>query len=92
MADKKSEWEPMGLERFGHLEDKIFRFVEAFKAIRKENATLRDENAKMKNELEQLQLTEAGRTESMAQLQQERQELRDRVENALTLLAALEER
>ena len=37
MSDKTTEWEPTGLERFGHLEDKIFRVVEAFKAIRKEN-------------------------------------------------------
>ena len=26
---KTVEWEPIGLERFAHLEDKIFRAVEA---------------------------------------------------------------
>jgi hypothetical protein len=35
MAEPRSEWEPTGLERFNHLEDKLYRVVEAFKAIRK---------------------------------------------------------
>jgi len=35
MNDTKLQWEPTGLERFGHLEDKLFRIVEGYKAVRK---------------------------------------------------------
>jgi len=91
MANTKGEWEPMGLERFSHLEDKIYRFAEAFKALRKENAALREESQKLRSEAEAFRAGEAERRESMAQLQKEREELRERVEKALSLLAALEE-
>ncbi|MDR1728827.1 MAG: cell division protein ZapB [Acidobacteriota bacterium] len=49
MGDTKLQWVPAGLERFGHLEDKIFRAVEEFKALRKETASLRAENAALKS-------------------------------------------
>ena len=91
MSNTKGEWEPMGLERFSHLEDKIYRFAEAFKALRKENAALREESQKLRSEAEAFRAGEAERRESMAQLQKEREELRERVEKALSLLAALEE-
>jgi uncharacterized coiled-coil DUF342 family protein len=91
MGENKNEWESRGLERFGHLEDKIYRFVEAFKAIRKENAAFREEIQKLNSQLEDLRHNESGWHEAMAQLQKEREELRERVEKALSLLAALEE-
>ena len=89
-TDAGAVWEPTGLERFGHLEDKLFRVVEAFKAIRKENDSLKAENLKARSELQALQEQEAAASESMAQLQKEREELRERVEKALNLLATLE--
>ncbi|MBM3790403.1 MAG: cell division protein ZapB [Acidobacteria bacterium] len=92
MADTRDAWEPTGLERFGHLEDRIYRFVEAFKAVRKENQTLREDNQRLKAELESQCAQESSRQQHMAQLQSEREELRDRVEKALSLLAALEDR
>jgi FtsZ-binding cell division protein ZapB len=79
-----------GLERFSHLEDKIFRVVEAFKAIRKENETLLGENQKLKQENEALRAKEAGYDQNLVQLQKEREALRERVEKALGLLATLE--
>jgi len=89
MAETKTRWEPTGLERFAHLEDKIYRVVEAFKAIRKENETLREENRQLKAELEALR---ESKFESLAHLQKQREELRERVEKALSLLATLETR
>jgi len=92
MTEKNSQLELTGLERFGHLEDKIFRVVEAFKAVRQENETLQAENQKLKNEMEALRQNEAGYSQNLAQLQKEREALRERVEKALSLLATLEVR
>jgi len=89
MTETKTRWEPTGLERFAHLEDKIYRVVESFKAIRKENETLREENRQLKAELEALR---ESKFESLAHLQKQREELRERVEKALSLLATLEAR
>ena len=92
MTDTKPQWEPTGLERFGHLEDKLYRVVEAFKAIRKENDTLRTENQKLKGEMQNLQEKESAFNDNLVHLQKEREELRERVEKALDLLATLEVR
>lgn len=90
MTDSKAQWEPIGLERFGHLEDKIFRVVEAFKAVRKENDSLRADNLRLKNEIEAMRAQEASLQENLSHLQQEREELRERVEKALNLLSTVE--
>ncbi len=90
MAEIKAQREPSGIERFSHLEDKIYRVVEAFKTIRKENETLKAENARLKADLEALQAQEDSFSENMVALQKEREELRERVEKALSLLATLE--
>ncbi len=92
MSDTKQQWEPSGLERFSHLEDKIFRTVEEFKAVRKDNETLRAENARLKEQMEELRLSEAEVRQNMENFQKEREELRERVEKTLTLLATLEAR
>ena len=80
----------MGLERFSHLEDKIHRVVEAFKAVRQQNVSLREENQNLRAELESYQTSESNYHDHMSQLQEERKELRERVEKALGLLASLE--
>jgi chromosome segregation ATPase len=90
MVDSKAQQEPSGIERFSHLEDKIYRVVEAFKTIRKENEALRAEITRLKANLENLQARETSFNENMATLQKEREELRERVEKALSLLATLE--
>lgn len=90
MTETKPQVELTGLERFSHLEDKIFRVVEAFKTIRKENDTLRQENSKLRTDVESLRDKESAYNENLAHLQKEREQLRERVEKALTLLASLE--
>ncbi len=92
MTETKTQREPTGLERFGHLEDKLYRVVESFKAIRKENDTLKAENQNLRGEVQALQEKENSFNESLAHLQKEREELRERVEKALDLLATLEAR
>ena len=92
MNETKTQRELTGLERFGHLEDKIFRLVEQFKTVRKENESLRAENQKLKEQIGALQGDESLARENLAQFQKEREELRDRVEKALSLLATLEGR
>jgi FtsZ-binding cell division protein ZapB len=90
MSEAKTQLELTGLERFSHLEDRIFRVVEAFKAVRKEADTLRGENLQLKSELEGLRRKQSSYVEELELLQKEREGLRDRVERALELLASLE--
>jgi uncharacterized coiled-coil DUF342 family protein len=92
MSENKLQWEPSGLERFGHLEDKIFRIVEEFKAVRKDNDNLKAENAKLREQINAMNENESSAQDNLVQFQKERDELRDRVEKALTLLATLEVR
>jgi FtsZ-binding cell division protein ZapB len=92
MSENSTQAELTGLERFSHLEDKIYRVVEAFKTIRKEKETLQAENQKLKAEIEALQQNESGYSQNIAHLQKEREALRERVEKALSLLATLEVR
>jgi len=86
------QWEPTGLERFGHLEDKLFRMVEEFKAVRKDNEILRAENLQLKEQIGALHDHESSAQQDLIQFQKEREELRERVEKALSLLATLEAR
>lgn len=90
MTETKTQFEPTGLERFGHLEDKLYRVVEAFKTIRKENESLRAENQQLRHDLEILREKESTFNNSLTGLQKEREDLKDRVEKALGLLATLE--
>jgi chromosome segregation ATPase len=92
MNDTKPQREPSGLERFSHLEDKIFRMVEEFKALRKDNEILRAENSQLKEQIGALHKNESATRDNLAQFHKEREELRERVEKALTLLASLEAR
>ena len=90
MSETKPQLELTGLERFGHLEDKIFRLVEEFKAVRRDNELLRTENEQLKEQIGALQQNGSAVRDSLAQFQKEREELRERVEKALNLLASLE--
>lgn len=92
MNESTQQKELSGLERFSHLEDKIFRLVEEFKTVRRENETLRTENQKLKGEIGELQGNENKVQEDLDQLQRERAELKERVEKALALITSLEER
>jgi chromosome segregation ATPase len=92
MNETTKQHEPSGFERFSHLEDKIFRLVEEFKTVRRENETLRAENQKMKEKIGEIQGKESKALDDLAQFQKEREELKERVEKALNLLASLEAR
>ncbi len=90
MNETKAQTESSGLERFSHLEDKIFRIVEEFKAVRKDNETLRAENEQLKEQLKAFNEKESSAQDDLIKFQKEREELRERVEKALSLLATLE--
>lgn len=92
MNETKPQRETTGLERFSQLEDRIFRMVEEYKSIRREVESLRAENDKLKEEIGTLRKNESTVHENLAQYQKEREELRERVEKALALLATLEAR
>jgi FtsZ-binding cell division protein ZapB len=92
MNETKTQRETTGLERFGQLEDKILRIVEEFRAVRRDNETLRAENQKLKTEIATLHGNESATRDNLTQFQKEREELRERVEKALALLASLEAR
>lgn len=92
MNENKPQLESSGLERFGHLEGKIFRLVEEFKAVRKDNETLRAENTRLKEQIGSLNQNESTARDNLVQFQKEREELRERVEKALALLATIEAR
>ena len=82
--------ETSGFERFSHLEDKIFRLVDEFKALRKENESLRTENQNLKEEIGGLLGRENKAEKDLIQFQAEREQLKERVEKALKLIATLE--
>ena len=90
MNETKLHRESTGLERFGHLEDKIFRMVEEYKAIRRDNEIFQAEIQQLKEEIGSLRKNETTVQDNLAQYQKEREELRERVEKALALLATLE--
>jgi hypothetical protein len=90
MNETKAQTELTGLERFANLEDKIFRLVEEFKAVRKDNDLLRAENMQLKEQLGALQNMESAVKDNLARYQNEREELRERVEKALTLLSTVD--
>jgi FtsZ-binding cell division protein ZapB len=92
MSETKPQFEPTSLERFGHLEDKIFRIVEEFKLVRKEKETLQAENVQLKAQIAEIRDREVAVQSDLTQFQKEREQLRERVEKALSLLATMEAR
>ncbi len=92
MNETKAQSELTGLERFASLEDKIFRLVEEFKTVRKDNDLLRAENMQLKEQLGAIQSKESSAKDNLAKYEKEREELRERVEKALSLLSAVESR
>jgi septation ring formation regulator EzrA len=90
MNETKTQLELAGLERFGQLEDKLFRMVEEFKVVRKDNDALRAENAQLKEQLGSLRNNESAVQDNLTKYQKEREELKERVEKALNLLSTLE--
>ncbi len=79
-----------GLEKFSHLEDKIYRTIELTKSLRQEKDDLEREIASVRRELGSL-LSEKERLESQVErLMTERDTVRLKVEAMLDAIAALD--
>lgn len=84
MSESISEHGINGIERFSHLEDRIFRVVEVFKALKKENSYLRRESMALKEENLKLK-------QELDRLQEKHEEVKSRVELVLNKLSAMEQ-
>ena len=69
MSDTKLQGASVGLERFSHLEDKIFRMIEEIKAVRRENGALSDENSTLKKTIGEIETVHAENTRLNEQIQ-----------------------
>jgi chromosome segregation ATPase len=79
-----------GLEKFSHLEDKIYRTIELTKTLRQEKEGLEREIATMRRELGTL-LNEKERLENqLERILSERDTIRMKVEAMLDAIAALD--
>ena len=79
-----------GLEKFSHLEDKIYRTIELTKTLRQENETLQQELALMRRDMGSV-LNEKERLESQVEkLLAERETIRMKVEAMLDVVASLD--
>ena len=79
-----------GLEKFSHLEDKIYRTIELTKTLRQEKEGLEREIATMRRELGTL-LNEKERIENqLERMLSERDTIRMKVEAMLDAIAALD--
>jgi chromosome segregation ATPase len=79
-----------GLEKFSHLEDKIYRTIELTKSLRQEKEALEQEMATIRRDIGSL-LNEKERLESQVErLLAERDTIRMRVEAMLDAIAVLD--
>jgi chromosome segregation ATPase len=79
-----------GLEKFSHLEDKIYRTIELTKTLRQEKETLEQEMSTIRRDIGSL-LNEKERLESQVErLLAERDTIRMRVEAMLDAIAVLD--
>ena len=79
-----------GLEKFSHLEDKIYRTIELTKSLRQENESLHKENVMMRRDIGSV-LNEKERLETQVEkLLAERDMIRMKVEAMLDAVAALD--
>jgi predicted nucleic acid-binding Zn-ribbon protein len=79
-----------GLEKFSHLEDKIYRTIELTKSLRQENESLQKELSLMRRDIGNV-LNEKERMETQVEkLLAERDLIRMKVEGMLDAVAALD--
>ena len=79
-----------GLEKFSHLEDKIYRTIELTKSLRQENESLQKELSLMRRDMGNV-LNEKERMETQVEkLLAERDTIRMKVEAMLDAVAALD--
>ena len=79
-----------GLEKFSHLEDKIYRTIELTKSLRQENESLQKENGMMRRDIGSV-LNEKERLETQVEkLLAEQDMIRMKVEAMLDAVAILD--
>ena len=79
-----------GLEKFAHLEDKIYRTVEQFKREREERQVLEQEMTILRGDLGRLTEDNARLESQMERLLAERDVIRRKVETMLDAIALLD--
>lgn len=79
-----------GLEKFSHLEDKIYRTVELYKVLRQEKEQRERELDGARRELEMLAVEREQLLDKVARLQADRDKMRLKVEAMLDAVAVLE--
>ena len=90
MAELLDEGSITAIERFSHLEDRVYRVMEIFKALKKETNYLRRENISLKEEMFKLKQDVESNNQRMDRLQTEREEIKGRVKRVLSALSVLE--
>ena len=79
-----------GLEKYSHLEDKIYRTIELFKRERKERASLERELDKLKEEIKRLLDDKNMLEEEVERLTSERDSIKLKVEAMLDAIAVID--
>lgn len=79
-----------GLEKFSHLEDKIYRTIELTKSLRQENESLRKELSMMRRDIGNVPDEKERLETQVEKLLAERDLIRMKVEGMLDAVAALE--
>ena len=79
-----------GLEKFAHLEDKIYRTVEQFKREREERQALENEMRTLRGDVERMTDENARLESQVERLLGERDAIRRKVESMLDAIALLD--
>ena len=79
-----------GLEKFSHLEDKIYRTIEQFKRERQERETLEREVVKLRRDMTRATDDRQRLEEQVERLLTERDAIKQKVEGMLDAIAVLE--
>lgn len=79
-----------GMEKFSHLEDKIYLTIELVKKLREENERLEGEVSRLRNELAQAAAGEGVGGEKVNELLSEREAIQAKVEAMLDALAEID--
>lgn len=74
-----------------HLQDRLLRVVELVQALQSENTRLKQEFQQLRQELEELKNADQAKSDLLERLQNDRLNIRSRVERIVRNLAALEE-
>ena len=79
-----------GMEKFSHLEDKIYLTIELVKKLREEKEVLERENAGLKNEVTRLAAGSTDGGEKLGELLTEREAIQTKVEAMLEALSQID--